>query len=454
MQKRSDSTQRSAHTQANQGASNRLLLPVIVLFAVAGAVFAFKHFHQAPPPAADASQNAPAEPVAQAQAPANPPPAAPAPAIQQPHASAVALAPSAPARAASSPLHPVSRPGPLPATSGASVQLIQQLFQSVAAQGPLTPEQAANFKQSLKQLVDQGAAAVPAIRQFLDRNQDVALDSAGGANQVGFSSLRTSLFDALKQIGGPESTDAFLGTLQSTTNPSEIALVAGYLDAQAPGEYRQDALAAAKNLLDQSSQSQGQANAPKHDVGPLFQVIQKYGDMNSIPELVKASSDWPFYSTLALAGLPDGQGLSSLLERLQDPNQIARPQNALAVQLLAQMAPQYPEAANALLEQVKQNQLPDWVWQKIADGLGGDQYQLTKPDPGANAVLGVIPGLKTYHLQDGNQTYYSLPYDPSMAADQAAQRRALIDQFLGAAQSPVALQALQAARASLGAPHP
>jgi hypothetical protein len=334
------------------------------------------------------------------------------------------------------------------------MQLIQHLFQSGAAQGPLTPEQAADFKQSLKQLVDQGAAAVPAIRQFLDRNQDVALDNAGGTNQVGFASLRTSLLDALKQIGGPESTDAFLGTLQSTTNPSEIALVAGYLDAQAPGEYRQDALAAAKNLLDQSSQSQGQGNSPKQDVGPLFQVIQKYGDMSSVADLVKASSDYPFYSTLALAGLPEGQGLSSLLERLQDPNQIARPQNALAVQLLAQMAPQYPEAANALLEQVKQAQLPDWVWQKIADGLGGDQYQLAKPDPGANAVLGVIPGLKTYHLQDGNQTYYSLPYDPSFGPDQTAQRRVLIDQFLGVAQNPVAIQALQAARASLSAPHP
>src|SRR5438876_56266 len=58
----------------------------------------------------------------------------------------------------------------LPEPTAETRQLVDSLFQPGMA---LTQDQTTQWKQSLTQLVQQGAAAVPAMRQFLARNVDL-----------------------------------------------------------------------------------------------------------------------------------------------------------------------------------------------------------------------------------------------------------------------------------------
>ena len=121
----------------------------------------------------------------------------------------------------------------------------------------------------------------------------------------------------------------------------------------------------------------------------------------------------------------------------------------MAFQMLAQIATEYPDAGAALIDQARRNQIPDAAWRKIATGLAGDQYQIGMP-PELSALTSPLPGLKTYHIESGNQNFYSLPLNANLSSDQISQRLALIDQLLAAASSPAAVDALKNARALLG----
>ena len=85
----------------------------------------------------------------------------------------------------------------LPEPTAETRQLINALFQPGMA---LTQEQAVQWKQSLRQLLQEGAAAVPAMREFLARNLDLDF-GLEGSQILGYASVRTAMLDALQQIG-------------------------------------------------------------------------------------------------------------------------------------------------------------------------------------------------------------------------------------------------------------
>src|SRR5687768_9092398 len=73
------------------------------------------------------------------------------------------------------PQQPVPSPAPAvvtpkPEPSAETRQLVAALTQF---KGPISPELAALWKSNLTQLVQQGPAAVPAIREFLEQNKDI-----------------------------------------------------------------------------------------------------------------------------------------------------------------------------------------------------------------------------------------------------------------------------------------
>src|SRR5262249_37950705 len=110
---------------------------------------------------------------------------------------------------------PVWRPEP----SAYTRQLVNNLFNldQGAAGLPKPAEQVAAWKQNLQQLIQQGAAGVPAIREFLEKNMDLGFGS-DGSQMLGYSSARAAMFDALRQIGGPEAGGALVGALQATAD--------------------------------------------------------------------------------------------------------------------------------------------------------------------------------------------------------------------------------------------
>ena len=64
----------------------------------------------------------------------------------------------------------------------------------------------------------------------------------------------------------------------------------------------------------------------------------------------------------------------------------------------------------------------------------------------------MLSGLKTFHIEAGNQNFYSLPVSAMASPEEIAKRRAVIEQLLAANPNPGAIQALQTARSSLAAP--
>jgi len=328
-------------------------------------------------------------------------------------------------------------------------ELVASLASLDASRGPITREQAEEWKQRLGALVQQGAAGVGAIREFLEQNQELNFAAISGGELLGQSSLRGALIDALQQIGGPEARGLMLQTLQTTTLPSEIALLARCLEQQAPGQYRGEILNAANEVLSLAAQGE----LPSWDVGPLFQVLQNHGDVTTAAALEQLQSKWNYYAAMTLAGLPEGEGIPSLIRQVEEAAAGKGTKRDLAFQVLAQVAMQYPDAAASLLEQARLNQIPDSAWRKIIAGLAGDQYGIGSP-PNLNPITKSLPGLKGYHVAVGNQNFYSLPLSATLPPDEINQRLVLLDQFRPFISSSAAAEAWQKGRDSLSGKSP
>jgi hypothetical protein len=328
-----------------------------------------------------------------------------------------------------------TRPEPTPYTR----QLVTSLTQLDLSRGPFSAEQADQWKQGFQQLIQQGSTAVPAIREFLEQNRDL---NFGGGSSLGYSSLRSAFFDALQQIGGPEALALMSETLKTTSVPSEIARLARYLEQQAPGQYRDQIGTAVRETLAQAAAGQLRG----WDVGPLFQVLQSYGDSSVAVDLEKSASKWSYYSALALANLPSGEGIPALIRLAQDAPRSSS--LGVALEVLAQVAVQYSDASAALVELARSGTISERHWIVAAAALGGERYFIR--DTGSdNAAVPIGSGAKSYHLEASNQNFYSTPAGGGMSNEQINQRVTIIDQLLAVSPSAAVAEALQNTRALL-----
>jgi hypothetical protein len=398
-------------TNAPGGQKPSLILPaVIVGLLIVGGAVAYKMFEGSPPAAAPvaapAPTAAPAENRPEAQA------IAPRGEIAETPAAPVAVAPGV---AATPPPARVA-----PGKPDVDPRRLMDTLTALDLKGPITAEDAQKWKESLQQLVRQGSSSVVAIQQYMAQNLDVSFAGVTGADQLGYSSLRAGLLDALGQIGGPESTAAMLQILQSSVYPTDIATLAATLEQQAPGQYSGQVLTAARAQLALAAQDQlGNAN-----VGPLFQLLAGAAangtDVTS--DLTQYSSKWPYYATIELANLPNGAGVASLIQIAQEStggNQSA------AAQALAQLAPQNSQAVSALVAMAQQGQLTDAELAELAPYLGLRENQLgSQGNPPGTSVQGL-------HIADGNQDFTVAELN-SLTPDQITQRLSIIDQLLQA----------------------
>lgn len=304
--------------------------------------------------------HAPAPSAAQAEAlDVNPPPATPLPVV----APARALpAPTTPVLAATPPSGPVSPELLTPA------QLVDEL--AAIGSGPVTPEQAARFKQDLNELIRRGSASVPAIQELLKQNTDVAYGDVAGGDQLGYSSLRASLIDTLSRIGGPDAQAAMVAAMNTTANPSELLQLAQDLDRQAPGQYRDQIVSGAEQTLQMAASGQINTNA---EVGPAFRTVQNFSGGANTTAQTAQNDPADFYSAVTLANLPDGQGLAALLQMQQSSSGASQ---VIATTMIAQMAGQNGDALDALAQLAQNGQISQNEWVQLAPILGGNQYQM------------------------------------------------------------------------------
>jgi hypothetical protein len=327
--------------------------------------------------------------------------------------------PTRPQRA-QAPLPTQARPAAVP--SAAAQEIIARVGQPDFFTGGVSPQKAEELKRSFARLVEEGAGAVPAIRAYLGRFQDIDFDSVGTGKQVGYTSLRMGMLDTLRQIGTPEAMELSLQTLQTTGDPQEIAFLAKGLEKQLPpDQFRSVVLTAASETLELALSDQWNGR----NVTPLFEVLQKYGDEGVIGLLEKSSSKWNFYATLALAGMPDGTGIPALVRMAQNQASVAGGNGDFALRPLVQAAMQFPEARVSLLKQARLNQVPEKAWPGIGASLAGN------------------------HIQYGNQLFGNTAPPVVWSKEQIGLRLDLIDQMIAATTSPAGKQVLQSAHAQI-----
>jgi hypothetical protein len=338
------------------------------------------------------------------------------------------------------PSGPIEKPVPVPAKAEGLLSLLTGADLTGAE---LTAEKAAAWKAVLAQLKAQGAAAVPSIKEFLSRNLDLDF-GADGKSLTGYASVRAALFDALLQIGGPEAEAALRETLGTTADPREIALIAKNLAALNPEQGRQEGLAAARAAL--SLALQGQLS--DRDVGPIFELYQKFGGPEVVAELERAASHWNYYAAIALVSLPDGAGIPSLINVLAGDGSSGGVSRLNAYQMLASVAAQYPEARAALQAQVEQGRVTANYWPYLASTLGGDQFFYqdsvfgnTAPPPGSSET-------KTTHIVFGNQNFYRAP-STLTTPELLSQQLRFVEGLMAATSDPAAQLALQQAKDQL-----
>lgn len=399
--------------QPNQGGNSPITFVAIIIGVIVVGAVAYKAMHK-DTPATDANA------------------AATAPADSQGDKQSKVVQPREPVASSSVASAPAVTPTPAPVpeakapVTGPAKDLVTSLAGLDPKKGPITKEQAEKFKADLKALVAQGKDAIPAIREFLDRNVELSYANAGGES-LGYKSLRSSLIDALAQIGGPEATSALLSTLNTTALPGEIAQLARALDQIAPGQYSSDILGAARQTLELAIGG----GLGKEDAGPLFDIISKAaanGQMDPalMADLQKAAQNYKWYPVIALGNLPNDQGIDALIQMSKDPNA-----PSTVPEMLGQKAWENQKALDALIDLAKSNRITPAEYQQIIALMSGDQYLITQNQNGGQQQPQPVD-CQYFHIEYNNQNF-SRCHNPNYQPDKGI---AALNQLRAAVSDP------------------
>lgn len=339
------------------------------------------------------------------------------------------VAPTTPPPSAPPPLSPFSR------------DLVSRLVQPAFAGGPVTPENAAAWKALMEQTISLGAEAVPAIREFLARNVEYQLGE-GARELLGYNSARTAVFDVLLKIGGAEGEGALASTLAGALDPREIALLSRNLDTLAPGQHAEAAVDAARQAL--AAAAGGSLDG--RDVAPAFEVLNRFGGPAVAAELEQAAGKWNYYATAALAKMPDGAGVPSLIKLAQGLDNAPTLGSGPAMQMLASLAADNEQARAAFLEIAKSGRVPPNSWAGFTPILAGDRLHFTDEVLGDSAPADANADVRKSHVAIGNQNFWTAAPTGAGASDQYANQLKWLDQLASVASSPAAQAAVQRAR--------
>lgn len=303
----------------------------------------------------------------------------------------------------------------------------------------LTAADINEIKRELTYLAQLGPQAVSTIYQFLNSGQDVDFEDFGNGRHLNQPTLRLALFEVLHRIGGDEAEAIWAEELDHTTIPREIAALSRYLDDQAPGAYRESIAAAARQALSLATAD----GINGENAGPLFQLLAKHSDENTLTELQQQPQRWWYmYTTVALASQPDSAGMTDLARQaLSDPERNVR--SHFALNMLAQHA-EDAMAQSTLIELAGNKRIPGRQWQELVQFLTGTyQIQIAKPAGSSSGIpirniskiMVATPG--------GGQTLYGVRYrKPNLSDAQLAARLELLDALNQAAATPEAKQIL------------
>jgi len=294
-----------------------------------------------------------------------------------------------------------------------------------------SPRQLREAAWLLTELARVGRPALPVIREFLARNQDLDLDTATFAQNkllrevpLDFAlppSLRFGLFDVVRQIGGAEAEEILAEALTRTGRGVEIVYLTRALQEIAPNKYRDVALSVAHELLAASTPPTFSSLLDRNHRDNLFTVLAIYNDgsftANAQAQLVQA----------------DGQIDRGALKYLQ---QVLGPQSVA----IAAQAYQDPRVSDSAKKEPLARVALTYVG---ADQQANEFYQRAINDPvmTPNHRKNLIEDLNEDGLNFKNLTQQDLPLIKS--------RLTLIEQLAPNAMDKVNAAAFQEARKDL-----
>ena len=299
------------------------------------------------------------------------------------------------------------------------------------------------WKAGLRELAGLGRPDIPSILRFLAEGTDLGFGPELRA-EFGHGSARTGLMQVLRQIGGPEAIAAMDQLLERTRSHQELALLAQGLEEADPGMHRDRILERTRGELAAASAAPTGGASEAADAAALFEILGHYGGPEAAPDLEAVVDRWKYYATSALARLPDGAGVPSLI-RLADPETHGA-HRLQALQVLAELAPANEAARDYLITQAGSGRIPADHWSYLRQPLSGNRYFV------ADAVLTQYPpvadwsDIQTLHIRSGNQTLHSIPSASSQTPEGIQRHLALIDQLLGFSQGAAAQSTLGEAR--------
>lgn len=292
------------------------------------------------------------------------------------------------------------------------------------------------------------AAAVPseALRESVAALMKLDL-SQGKLSATELEAYKRSVQSLLAQGQG-----AFVGATSQLT-PAQIERLATNLKALAPDQAGPFAVAAANAALAAAGKAE-----TKEDVGPLFRVLQENGGAEAVGQLESLANNWKYYSTIALANLPDNAGISSLVRMVSDTDSPARGSRNAALQALAQVAPNSPEALAVLQDQAKAGSIPLPTWINIASVLGGHEFQIGTMSADQLPAEQAGSNMKSWHLELTKEDFYSTANPGKYSDEQIKQRQQIIANLIAnlpSTSDPAIKQLLEQASGGLNrAPAP
>ena len=153
---------------------------------------------------------------------------------------------------------------------------------------------------------------------------------------------------------------------------------------------------------------------------------------------------------MALAGLPEGEGVPVLIAEARDPSLPLEHKLKFPVQMLAQAATQSAEAGDALVGLARSGAIPDGAWELIAGALAGKHLQFhLQLFEGARAGGVEAPELRHYYIEHLNMRYDQRLASANWSDEQIGQQLALIDELLQVTSSSAAWSALEEAEQTL-----
>jgi len=264
-------------------------------------------------------------------------------------------------------------------------------------------------------LVDIGDKAVPEIHSFLQQNEDIMFHTGrnGSPRSVAVSrlnfqplfptSLRVGLIETLERIGGEVAEASLLELLQVTGRGVEIALAAQTLESMAPGQYTEEVLAAARELLNEPLKSEDDIGVDTETRAYLFRLLNDFGDETYLEQ---AKTQLIFEDGRldrdALAYVMENEGedaMESVFNAFQNSDVLDLADRLALAQRGLEFIGSNENANEMFFSLMRDPQLPNTLKEALAQGLAvGNSLVLANPPTSPEAIKTRMQVLETIRI--------------------------------------------------------